>query len=182
MNQSKLKEAVSALQKYYKNAEKAEKIVTDCALIAAAANTVGCIIPVVSVPALIVGCFGAVWVMYAKVCKELGINLKENVLKLMARAALSNIAANLGSVMLASFFGMLFPGTSAIFAAVVTYSTVYLAGIIFLLTLRKLAEQSNDLISFSDISEDKITEPVKVARITKEDLNAAKAAYEASNA
>ena len=85
-----------------------------------------------SIIATITSCFGAVWVMYGKLCAVLGISLKENVLKILARAALANIAANLGAALIAMFAGMFIPGASVVVSAAVAFIAVYLAGVVFL--------------------------------------------------
>ena len=89
-----------ALKAYYSNAENTEKIILNCALVAASADLVGGAIPGLAIPAVITSCFGAIWVMYGKLCKELGISLKDNTLKILARAAITNIAMNLTGVIL----------------------------------------------------------------------------------
>ena len=81
-----LKALTLKLSEHYSNAEDTEKIVIKCALTATAADAIGGAIPGLAVPATIIGCFGAVWVMYGKLCSTLGISLKKNVLKLLARA------------------------------------------------------------------------------------------------
>lgn len=115
-----------------------------CALTATAADAVGGAIPGLAIPATIIGCFGVVWVMYGKRCSTLGISLKENALKLLARAALSNILANLSGAILTLVAGMFIPGGSILASALVSFITVYLAGLIFLRTILSLAEKSSD--------------------------------------
>lgn len=166
------------MKQYYQNAEKTEKIIIDCALVAAGADAVGGMIPGLAIIATITSCFGAVWVMYGKLCKTLGISLKENVLKLLARAALANIAANLGASLIAMFAGMFIPGASMLVSAAVAFIAVYLAGIVFLALILKLAEKSSDPYTFSDISEKDMKDTVSGTKLTKDDLNAAKDAFD----
>lgn len=168
------------LKDYYANAEDTGKVIMTSALAAAAADMVGGSIPALAVPATIVACFGAVWVMYGELCKVLGIQLKANVLKLLARAAIANIAANLGGALIGLVVGMFVPGASVAASAVVTFITVYMAGYVFLQMILKMAEKSSDVHSFSDISEAEMRREVKDARITKEDMAAAKAAFDAN--
>lgn len=172
-----LKMVLYALKEHYSNADNVERIIIECALTAAAAAGIGGMIPGLSVPALIIGCFGAVWVMYGRICKELGISLKKNVLKLLARAALSNIAANLGGALLVSLAGLLIPGASVAVSAVATFICVYIAGLLFVQLLGKLAAKSADPVSFSDISASEMGEIVKEAKVDMADLEAAKEAY-----
>ena len=173
-----IKEAAYALKSHYPNADETEKIIINCAVVAAGADAVGGVIPGLAIPATIVSCFGAVWVMYGKLCTKLGISLKENVLKLLARAALANIAANLGGAIAALIAGMLIPGASIIASAVVAFLTVYLAGLVFLQFILKLADKSNDPYAFSDISTEEMKNTVKDTKVGMDDLDAARKAFE----
>ena len=182
MNSLNMKMALYGLRQHYNEADKTERIIIDSALVAAGACAVSSIIPAVAIPALIIECFGTVWVMYAKICNTLGIKIKENVLRLLARAALSNITANVGGVLITYFVGMLVPGASILAGAAVSFATVYLAGIIFLELLGKLADKSADPVSFSDISTAEMTRTVKNATVDKADFEAANGLYEANKA
>lgn len=177
-----IKELASALKIYYANAEEAEKIILTSAALAAAADAVGSWVPVLAVPAAIVSSFGAVWHMYAKLCKKLDISIKENVLKLLARAALANIAANLGSVIVTMLVSIMIPGASIAASAITVFLAVYLAGLIFLRFLLKLAEKSADPHSFSDMSKSDMKEVLSGVSVTKADLNDARAAYASNRA
>lgn len=174
------KELMYALKIYYPNAEKSEQIIINCALAAAGANVLGGIIPGLAVITTIFACFGAVWTMYVKLCNELEISLSQNALKLIARAAISNIAANLGGVIAASFIGMFIPGASMLAAAAVSFITVYLAGMIFLKLIIKLAAKSSDIHSFSDISVNEMQNETGNVTVTKDDMLRAKEIYKAS--
>lgn len=177
MDNNTLKGVAVGLKVHYANAEDAEKVIINCAFVAAAADAVGGVIPGLAIPATIASCFGAVWVMYAKICNVLGISLKENVLKLLARAALANILTNLGGIMIAAFAGMFIPGASVAVSALITFITVYLAGWIFLQLIAKLAAKSSDPHSFSDIGEKEMKAVVKETKVSKDDLDAAQAVY-----
>ena len=169
------KEITTALKDYYVRANETERIILNSALAAAAADAVGGIIPGLAIPAIIVSCFGAVWAMYASLC-----SLKENVLKLLARAVLANITANLGGLLIAMFAGMFIPGASILASAAVSFIAVYLAGIVFLRLILKMAQKSSDPYTFSDISSSEMKAAARNITVTKEDLNAAKAVYEAN--
>lgn len=173
-----IKELMYGLKSYYSNAEETEKVIINCALVAAGADAVGGIIPGLAIPATIASCFGAVWVMYGKLCDTLGISLKENVLKLLAKAAIANIVANLGGALIAMFAGMFIPGASILMSAAVCFITVYLAGIVFLALILKMAEKSSDLHSFSDISEEDMKKTVSGTKLSKDDLKEARNAYD----
>ena len=172
-----VKEAAYALKAYYPNADQLEKTIINCALVAAGADAVGGIIPVFSIPATIIGCIGAVWVMYGKLCKQLGITLEKKVLKILARAALANIAGNLGGAIAALVAGMLIPGASILASAVVAFISVYLAGLVFLKLVLKLAKKSKNPYSFSDINTREMKQALKNTPVSKDDLDAAKQAY-----
>lgn len=180
MNNATLCYAVNHLKDYYNRAEETEKIIMNCALTAAAADAVGGMIPGLAIPATIISCFGAVWVMYGTLCSTLGISMKENVLKLLAKAALSNITANLGGVLIAAFAGMFVPGASALVSAAVSFITVYLAGVVFLQLILKMAQKSSDPYTFSDISASEMKAEARKVTVSTDDLNAAKAAYDRS--
>ena len=169
-----------ALQVFYENANEANKIIMTAALTAAGADAIGGIIPGLAIPATIVSCFGAVWVMYGAICRKLGITMKDKALKLLARAALANIAANLGGAIAALIAGMLVPGGSVVASAIVSFVTVYLAGLVFLKTLAKMAAVSSDPHTFSDMSESDMKRAMREASVTREDLEAARRAYKVS--
>ncbi len=173
-----IKETMYALKSYYVDAEEAEKIIISCALVAAGVDAVGGAIPGLAFPATIISCFGAVWVMYGQLCNKLGISLKENVLKILARAALANIVGNLGAAIAALITGLFIPGASILASAVITFVTIYLAGYIFLQLILKMARRSKDPYTFSDISTSEMKKMTKEAKVSKEDLAAAKKAYD----
>lgn len=175
-----IKEIAYHLREYYNHAEDVERIILTAALTAAAADAVGGLIPGLAIPATILSCFGAVWVMYGSLCKTLGISLKENVLKLLAKAALSNITANLGGALVAMFAGMFIPGASILMSAAVAFIAVYLAGVVFLRLVLKMAEKSSDPYTFSDISASEMKREACGVTLTKEDLKAARTAYDTS--
>ena len=175
-----IKELGSALKAYYPNAEKTEQIIIDCALAAAGANVIGGLIPGLAVATTIVACFGAVWTMYVKLCNALEISLTENALKLIAKAVIANIAANLGGVIAASFVGLLIPGASILASAAVGFITVYLAGMVFLKLILKLAAKSSDTHSFSDVTISEMENAASNITVTKDDLMKAKEAYNAN--
>ncbi|MDE6433068.1 MAG: hypothetical protein K2L07_02425 [Lachnospiraceae bacterium] len=175
-----MKEITTGLKDYYVRANETERIILNAALAAAAADAVGGIIPGLAIPAIIISCFGAVWTMYASLCTTLGISLKENVLKLLAKAALANITANLGGVLAAMLAGMFIPGASILASAAVSFIAVYLAGVVFLRLILKMAEKSSDPYTFSDISAAEMKEEARRVTVTKEDLSAAKSVYATS--
>ena len=164
------------LGKHYDHAEGTTKIIFSAALTAAGSDAVASTIPGLAVPATIIGCFAAVWIMYGSICEELGIKLSGHVLKIIGRAALANIAGNLIGLILA----MLIPGGSVIASAVVTFVTVFIAGKIFLALILKMAEKSKDKVSFSDIPDSEMKNFARTAAVSKEDVAEAKAAHKSA--
>ena len=170
-------ELLTGLKVYYSQAKETEKIILNCALTAAAADAVGGMIPGLAIPATIISCFGAVWMMYGSLCNALGISLKEHVLKLLAKAALANISANLGGALIAMFAGMFVPGASVLVSAAVSFIAVYLAGVVFLRLILKMAEVSNDPYTFSDISASEMKTAARNVKLSTDDLKATKEIY-----
>ena len=170
-------ELVRLLQQYYSRAKDTEKVIIECAVAAAAADLIGAWVPGLAIPAAVVSCFGAVWAMYARLCSTLGISIKENALKLIARAALANITANLAGALAVAFAGMFVPVFSAVVSAGFVFAVVYLAGLIFLNLILRLAQKSNDPYHFSDISEADMETATRSVRLDKDDLKAAQDAY-----
>lgn len=78
------------------------------------------------------------------------------------------------------FAGMFIPGASILASAAVSFIAVYLAGIVFLRLILKMAQKSSDPYTFSDISSSEMKAAARNITVTKEDLNAAKAVYEAN--
>lgn len=161
---------MDSLKKYYPDAEATKKIILNCALVAAAADAAGSIIPGVAVIAVITSCFGAIWVMYGKLCSALNITLKKNTLKLLARAAISNIIVNIGSAIIAFVASLLIPGASIVISAMIIFVSVYCAGYLFLNMISKLAIKSRDPNAFTDISVVEMKKCIKEQKLTKEDL------------
>lgn len=164
-----MKEIAYSLKDYYSRANEVEKIIISCALAAAGASAVGGIIPVLEIPALIVSCVGAVWAMYIKVCKCLGIKISENILKFLASAALSNIATNLISVFAAEFILTFIPGLSSMAGAIITFSCVYLAGLMFMQMLLAMAKQGKYGDTLTSMSKEDLEKELQKQTPTKED-------------
>lgn len=177
-----LKPVAKELGKYYDKAEDTTKIIINCALVAAGGAAAGGIFPAIAVPITIGSCFAATWTMYVKLCKKLDISLSENTLKLLARAVISNIASNLVGELIAMVAAMFVPGGSVAASAVVMFVTLYLAGVIFLNLILRLAQKSGDPHNFSGISADELKKEAANIKMTKEDLQAARTVYEENKA
>ncbi len=159
------------LKNYYAAAEEAKEIIFKCAAVAAGSVAVGSTIPVLAIPSIIVGSFGAIWVMYGKVSQALGISLKENALKLLARAALSNISTNMLSLLVASCI----PGLGVITGAILTFASVYLAGMMFMELILGMAKRN---VCFEDLDVNEMKNEMKNIKVTADDLAEAKSAYD----
>ena len=169
-----LQEVIRALTIYYANADEAEKTIMNCAVVAAGAAAVGGFIPILELPALIVSSVGAVWAMYVKVCERLGIRIRKNILKVLASAALSNIAANLISVFAVELVTCMIPGIGAAAGAAATFACVYLAGLMFMNMLLALAKKGQTAHDLENVSEETLKSVLAGQTPTKKDVKDAK--------
>lgn len=176
-----LKLILRNLTDYYKNAEEAEKIIISCALTAAGAAAVGGIIPILAIPSLIISCVGAVWAMYIQLCKCLEIPIKDNILKVLASAALSNIATNLIGVFAAEIIVTFIPGAGVVANAAVTFACIYLAGLMFMKMILVFARQGRVGNDFVTITEDDLKTTISKQTPTKEEARQANAVFKDNN-
>lgn len=165
------------LEVYYKGAEEAEKIIINCALTAAAAAAVGGFVPALSLPAMIISCFGAVWMMYAQLCDCLGIPFQENILKTLASAALSNIATNLIAVFVVELLTAFIPGIGSVSGAAVTFACVYLAGLMFMKMLLAFARMGKTGDALGSMTPGNASSYMKQCGVSKDDVKNAKDAF-----
>ena len=98
-----------------------------------------------------------IWGMYIKVNHDLGIKIKDNVLKSLASAFLTNIIASAGSLVIAyalSFVVGFIPGFGTVGAIVIDgflgYITVYASGLLYIRFLTKVLHVKGNL-DFSDL-------------------------------
>lgn len=164
-----LKAITDDLQAYYDSADEAEKIIINCALTAAGAAAVGGIFPVVATLSMIVSCVGAVWAMYIQLCKCLKIPMKDNILKVLASAALSNIASNLIGVFAVEIITTFVPGVGIVANAAVTFVCIYLAGLMFMKMLLLLARQGKVGKDLQAMSEADLKSTITKQTPTKEE-------------
>lgn len=148
----------------------------DCVISHAAAAGVaamaGSVVPGIGASIVVVGTTAAVWRMYIKMAKMVGTNLKEKTLKIIASAAISNLAMNAAVYILLSFA----PGVGTFAGGVINFASVYTAGLIFLTTLTRLFRVKRTDIE--DISNEEWVENVKdsfssvnVKRVIKEAIS-----------
>lgn len=127
-----LTSVMNSLKRFYQDADKAERIIIHCVLAAAGAVAVGSTFPILALPSLIFSCCGAVWTMYIRLCKCLEIPIQKNILKVLASAALSNIAANLLGVFALEIAAAILPGVGSVAGAAVSFACIYLSGLMFM--------------------------------------------------
>lgn len=171
---------LNSLSKNYASAEDVNNIIKQSAAAAAAASVAGTLIPGIAIPALIVECVGAVWVMYFRLCDCLGFHISKNTAKALASAALSNIAANLAGVFAAEFIGLLIPGLSIPAGIAATYATVYLAGLVFVKMVNHFAAKGIVGNELDNMSEDAFKEVLVKQAVDRNDVREGKASYNAT--
>lgn len=172
-----LREVVYGLKLYYSQASEAEKIVVSGAALAAGASTVGGFIPFLEIPMIIVSCVGAVWAMYISICDCLNIPIGKNILKVLASAALSNIAANLASVFAVELIACVIPGIGSAAGAAATFACVYLAGIMFLNMLLALAKKGLIAEDLGKVSKKDFESVLANQTPTRENVKEAKSVF-----
>lgn len=174
----RLNDAARYLKGYYKSADEAVQTILNCAMVAAGATAVGGLFPILALPAMIVSCVGAVWTMYIKICKCLEIPLGENILKVLASAALSNIATNLIGVFAVELITAAIPGIGSLAGAAATFGCIYLAGMMFmemLLAFAKKGKVGNDL---GGVSQQDLKAEIQNHTPTREDVKDARHSFD----
>ena len=176
----RMNELLRYLKTAYQTVDGAEKIILNCALTAAGASAVGGMIPVLSIPAAIVSCVGAVWAMYIKVSNALGIPFKDHLLKVLASAALSNIAINLAGFLLADIFLSFIPFAGVATNALLTFASVYLAGLMYMNMLAAFAKKNIVGADLAAVTQEDLEAELKQHTPTQEDIRDAKDAFKAN--
>lgn len=130
------------------NAEAAGEAIKGCAVAAAIAGVGSGWIPGAGGLVATAAWVAAIWTMYVLINKKLGISIKENVLKSLASAILTNIIAAAGAYLLAMLAGGVLSfipgiGTAAAVAidAMLGYVTVFVSGILYLNILTRMYEK-----------------------------------------
>lgn len=130
------------------NAEAAAEAIKKCAVGAAIAGVGSGWLPGAGGLVATAAWVAAIWTMYALINKKLGISVKENVLKSLASAILTNILAAAGAYLLALLAGGILSfipgiGTAAAIAvdAMLGYVTVFVSGILYLNLLTMMYEK-----------------------------------------
>ena len=143
------------LMEYYESGEYIKPFssqeLADCVLHHAAAAGIAAMAPGV-IPGIGFGIAaaittGAVWSMYIKMSKMIGTSITEKTLKVIASAAISNIAMNTAVFIALTFI----PGIGAIATGVINFAAVYAAGLIFLTAITRLFKvKRTDIENISD--------------------------------
>ena len=178
----KLTYLLKDLGRYYKHADKVEQIIINCALTAAGAAAVGGFFPVLALPAMIVSCVGAVWTMYIQICKCLDIPIGDNILKVLASAALSNSAANLVGVFAVEIVTAFIPGIGCVAGAAATFGCIYLAGMMFMEMILAFAKKGKVGSALGSISEKDLKDEIENHTPTKADAKDACHSYKNNHA
>lgn len=173
----RLNDVLRYLKVYYKGVDGVEKTIINCAITAAGASAVGGFFPVLAIPATIVSCFGAVWTMYVSLCKQLEIPIGENILKVLASAALTNLTMNLLGSIAIELVAAFIPGVGSVASAAITFASVYLAGMMFMNMLLALAKKGKVGADLNNMSQDDLKHHMQQQTPTKEDLKDAKVAF-----
>ncbi len=154
--------------------EKAGETIRGSAIIAAIAGVGSGWLPGAGALVASAAWVATIWGMYVMINKDLGISIKDNILKSLASALLTNILASAGSLILMFIGSMLLsfiPGLGSAGAIAIDgfigYITVFTSGVLYIKLLTKLFKAgkgfniadgdvkkvADDIVNESDISE-----------------------------
>ena len=164
-------------------AYQAGEVIKGCAVTAAIAGVGSGWIPGAGGAIATAAFVAAIWSMYIMINKKLGISIKENILKTLASAFLTNILATAGSMLLGLAVGSVLSfipgiGTAAniVIDAMIGYIVVFVSGILYLNLLGKMCEKYGS-VSFEGKDLKSLAKEVTDASDIKEMINQAKASY-----
>lgn len=135
--------------------KKAGDTIMSCAVVAAIAGVGSGWLPGAGALVATAAWVATIWGMYVKINKDLGISIKDNVLKSLASAILTNILAGAGSLVLmlvGSFLLSFIPFVQVAAIAIdgiIGYITVFASGVLYIRLLTKLFKAGNNL-NFSE--------------------------------
>lgn len=160
---------LGALENYYESGEYLKPFkrteIADCVIQHAAAGGVAAMaagaIPAAGTAISLAIATGAVWGMYIRICKMIQVELRKDMLKFLASAAISNIAINLGSLIAAELAFSLIPGAGIIGAGIISFAIVYIGGILFLKTLTGLFKAN--ATNWDDLSKEELKASIQAA-------------------
>ena len=141
---TELQEAAMGLLSGTKIETIAEKI-NKFAIYSAVAGAAVCAVPGAGGTIAALTQTGLVWTLYVQINKTLGISIKDNVLKFIGSAVLTNLAANAGTYIVAyaaasilSFIPGLGTAGAVLIGAATGYMVIYAAAIVYLKLLTKM--------------------------------------------
>lgn len=149
-------------------AEEAGDTILVCSIAAAASGIGSGMLPGAGSVVASIACVTAIWTMYVKINKHLGISVKDNILKSLASAILTNIIASAGSyilVLIGAVAISFIPGigyASTIIYGTLAFISVYASGILYIKILTRVmrAKKTLDLtdVNMEDIAKDVVNE------------------------
>ena len=144
--------------------EKAGETIMACSVVAAVAGVGSGWLPGAGALVATATWVGTIWTMYIKINKDLGISLKENILKSLASAILTNIIAGAGAFLLAlaaaaviAFIPVVGNLIAMAVDAFLGYVTVFALGVLYIKLLTKMFKARKSF----DISENEIEDFAK---------------------
>lgn len=136
--------------------DKAGDTIVACAIAAAIAGVGSGWLPGAGALVATAAWVAAIWTMYVKINKDLGISISENILKSLASAFLTNIIASAGALILAilasfvlSFIPLFGQAGAIAIDGLLGYITVFASGILYIMLLTKIMKAKGSF----DISE-----------------------------
>lgn len=130
---------------------------------------------------------GFIWSLYVKISKELNISIRENKMKFIASAALTNITTNAGMLLaghvaatIFSFIPGLGSAASVAVEVMIGYVIIYVAAILYLQFITRLFKANNGRCDIMSMSDDELKNEIKKASSEvnmKEAINEGKQAY-----
>ena len=143
------------------NAEsKAERIILTQSVAAATAGLASGFLPGAGAVIAVVTSTGAIWSMYYRLCQELEIKISQNILKALSSAILTNIATNLGILLVGELAASFIPGVAVAVSAAACYGITYLAGYLFMKLLVDLFKAGKNPAA---MTADELTEAGRIA-------------------
>ena len=152
MNSQLTRVAADAVRMYFKSGEYVKnfnsKEVADMVTAHAAAAGVAAmgagIVPGVGTIAAMGISVGAIWTMYYRIARYLGLSLAKEGWKAIASAVLSNIVTQLAGVLALEVAVGFVPGAGIIAAGIVNFGVTYAAGIVYLKALTGIFAAGKD--------------------------------------
>lgn len=126
------------------SSERIEGIITQHAIGSAAAGLAAGVLPGIGGVIATLSSAGVIWSMYYRICRELDIQISQNVLKTLGSAFLTNIITQLGGVLLIEFAASCIPGLALITSSAICYAITYLAGYLFIKLLINVFKAGKD--------------------------------------